>query len=60
MRTAILSSVACPALPYFSWGGGVTEHEMCFDFLYKSVSDISHSKKDSASYDKKKWPVVLM
>jgi hypothetical protein len=42
---ALLSSVACPALRYFSTlshkrydfrgGGGVIEHKICFDFLYK-------------------------
>jgi len=46
MCRIILSSVGCSVLPYSStlshkrydfrgWVGGVVEHKMCFDFLYK-------------------------
>jgi len=31
----------------------VIEHEMCFDFLYKFVRNIFHSKKNWARYDQK-------
>ena len=54
-----LSFVTCPALPYFS----TLSHKrydfretsywtwtVCFDFLYKSVWNIFHSTKNSASY----------
>ena len=49
-----LSSVACPSLQYFSklshkWNDfrkRVTEHKMCFDFLYNFFFNISHSKKN--------------
>jgi len=43
MRCVILSSVACPAVLYFStylingtifFKENVIEHKMCFDFLY--------------------------
>ena len=45
MRRIVLSSVACLAVPYFFFpylikgmifGKKVTEHKMCFDFLYNS------------------------
>jgi len=50
----ILLSVACPALQYLStlshkrtiFGKKVLEQKMCFNFLYKFVSNISHSKKN--------------
>ena len=61
---AILSSVACLSLPHFSTLSNkrhdfrskknVTEHEMCVLISSTTfVSDISHSEKDSASYDQK-------
>jgi hypothetical protein len=34
-------------------GGGVIGHKMCFDFFYIFVSNISHSRKNWARYDKK-------
>jgi hypothetical protein len=60
MRCIILSYVACPALTYFfhivsqtAWFlEKVTENKMCFDFLYNFVWNISHSKKNSARYNK--------
>ena len=51
----ILSSVACPALQYFStlshkgydFRGGIIEHKICFDFLLTTfVRNISHSRKN--------------
>jgi hypothetical protein len=32
---------------------GITEHKICFYFLYKFVWNISHSKKNLARYDQK-------
>ena len=55
MRRIILSPVACPALQYFSTispkrhdfrgGGSYRTQNVCFDFLYNFVRNISHSKK---------------
>jgi hypothetical protein len=71
---AILSSVVCPAVQNFStlshkrhdfrWGGGGVEGSYwtfydCFDFLYKFVWNISHSKKKWARYEQDStvyWP----
>ena len=47
VRRIILSFVACPAAPYFStlfhkrhdFRKNVTEHKMCFDFLYNFFSE---------------------
>jgi hypothetical protein len=60
MRHITLSSMACPALPYFPTlshkrhdfrGEKFTEHKMCvFEFLHRFVRKVSHSKKDSARY----------
>ena len=37
----------------------VTEHKMCFDFLYKLYHKNSHSKKNWARCDQK-WTQVVM
>ena len=51
---AILSSVACPALQYFSTLShqgqefrkkNQIEHNVCFNYLYSFYSKFSHSKK---------------
>jgi len=51
---AILSSVTCPALQYFTHylindivfeKKKVIKYKMCFEFRYNLVSNISHSKK---------------
>jgi len=59
---AILSSVACPALPYFPcishkqhnfqrWGGGRLLSIKCvFDFICNFCWNILHSKKNSARF----------
>ena len=56
MRRTIFSSVACPAVPYFStlfhkhhdFRENVTEHKTCvLIFATISVRNISHSKKNS-------------
>ena len=61
MRRTVLSSVACPALSYFStlshkWHDfpkTVTERKMCvLIFASTFICDISHSKKNSARYYK--------
>jgi hypothetical protein len=70
MRRIVLSSVACPAQPYFSTlyhngsdfrgGGGVIEHKVCIlIFFTTSVGNISHSKKNSARYYHKCTYVVM-
>ena len=60
---AIISSVSCPAVQYFStlsrkWhdfrGKNVIERKMCVSILFRTfVCNISHSKKKWARYDKK-------
>jgi len=58
MRPIVLSSVMCVSPQYFSaishkrhdLRKKVSEHKMCFDFLYKFVWNISHSKKKWARY----------
>jgi len=62
---AILSPVARPAIQYFSSlfhkrqdfrkkKNKVTDHKMCFDFLYNLCpKNISHSKKNWARYGQK-------
>jgi hypothetical protein len=58
---AILSSVACPALQYFStlvhkrhdFREKVIGHKMCFNFLYKFVWNISNPNENGARYDHK-------
>jgi hypothetical protein len=58
----ILSSVVCPAIQYFStlshkrhdFRENVIEYKMCvLIFSTPHVQNISHSKKNSARYDKK-------
>ena len=58
--SALSSSVACPALPYFctciingTIFQNVFEYKMCFDFHYNFLWNISHSKKNSAGYHHK-------
>jgi len=58
---AILSYVAWSAVQYISalsdkrrnFRKKVTEHKMCFDFLYNFCLNIFHSKKKQTRYDKK-------
>jgi hypothetical protein len=59
MRRVILSSVACPTVPYFStlshkrhdFRKNVIEHKMCVLILSTNfVWNISHPKKNSARY----------
>jgi hypothetical protein len=52
----VLSFVTCTAVPTLShkqhvFRGEVIEHKMCFDFLYRFVWNISHSKNISTTYD---------
>jgi hypothetical protein len=54
----------CSGCPQFLTNGSilgkkVIENKMCFDFLYKSVRKISHSKKNSARYDRKCKQIVM-
>jgi len=52
LRHVILISVACLALPYFytlshkrqDFWENVIDHKMCFEFLWKILRNISHSK----------------
>jgi hypothetical protein len=61
MSTRYLSSVACPALRYFStlshkWYNlkkKVIEHEMCVLIFFMFVWNISHSNENWVRYDKK-------
>jgi hypothetical protein len=59
MRRIILSSVACPALPYFStlshtrhdFRGKIIEHKMCVSIFSTSfVWNVSHSENNSTRY----------
>jgi len=59
---AILSFLACPALQYFSTlchkqhdfrKESYRTQNVCFDFLYKFVWNISHSKKNWERFDQK-------
>jgi hypothetical protein len=66
MLRVILSSVACLSVclsvPYFStlshkrndFRGKKYEQEMCFNFLYKSVSNIFYCTKNSGRHDQKR------
>jgi len=65
---AMLSSVACPALHFFTlshkrheYRKKVTEHKMCVLILSTNfVWNISYSKKKWARYDKKIYTLIFM
>jgi hypothetical protein len=67
MHRITLSSVACPALPHFSTLSQkrhncleeFIEQTMYFDFLYNSVSNISHTKKNSSRYYHKSTQIFI-
>ena len=69
VRHITLSSMDCPAIPYFSTSfhkrhdfrrKKATEHKMCvFELLHEFVRNISHSKKDSARYFHKRILVFM-
>jgi hypothetical protein len=64
---AILSPLRFTTLSHkrYDFRKNVTEHKMCFDFLYNFINIISHSKKNLARYCQNvtstcKVPVILI
>jgi len=67
MRHTVISGLPCSTIFVFTLSHKrqyfrkkkFMKHKMCFDFLYNFFGNISHSKKNGTSYDKKSIVVFM-